>query len=255
MTFAQGDDKEFKLYLLPPDVKAAGLSRLNINKIKPFGKPFLTTKDIRFYVKDSHELMIDYTAAPRLKSLKVPVSGRPFIVFVGDQPIYTGAFWTGFSSVSFRGVAVDVSKLTGDFPNIKLDLDYPPLAPKNTGFDPRSDPRVFEVFEKAGVLYEQVWMWGKCTKIEGSGKHRPSFYFTFDVTSVVKSTYDSSTVNFELFDPEYSKLMQAINVGFDGRLYAERNWRFDTEKEILLKFERLVSNKTPGMHLRTFTTK
>src|SRR5262245_33091640 len=118
MTLAQGDKKEFKLYLLPPGIKSAELSKLNIKKIKPRGKPFLSTEDIDLYVKDTHQITINYTAALRLKSLKVPVDGRPFIVFVGNEPIYTGAFWKGFSLMSFRGVAVDVANLKGDYPEI-----------------------------------------------------------------------------------------------------------------------------------------
>ena len=84
-----------------------------------------------------------------MKKLKVRRDGQPFVVFVGDEAIYTGAFWNGFSSATFLGVAVDVSKLEGEFPMVKLELDYPPLAPKNIAFDPRPDERIFEALKKA----------------------------------------------------------------------------------------------------------
>lgn len=251
MTFAQ-DKKEFNLYLLPSNIKSEQISELDLKKIKTFGKPFLTTEDIWTYLKDTHEIIINYKAAVRLKNLVVPEKGRPFIVFVGNEPIYVGAFWKGFNSTTFKGVAVDVSNLQGDFPKITLELDYPPLAPKNISFDPRPDSRIFEVLQKAGILYEQVWMWGICKKIRASGKRRQSFYFTFDISSVVKSNYDKSEIEFELYDTQGFRLIEAIKAEPKSKSYVENNWSFDSEKEILLKFERLISDKTPVIGLRTF---
>ncbi|HRH42901.1 MAG TPA: hypothetical protein PKY82_14830 [Pyrinomonadaceae bacterium] len=251
MTFAQ-DKKEFKLFLLPSKIKSEQLSNLDLKKIKPFGDPFLTSGDIWTYLKDTHEIIINFTAAERLKKLSVTENGRPFVVFVGNEPIYVGAFWKGFTSTTFRGVAVDVSNLQGDFPKIILELDYPPLAPKNIAFDPRPDPRIFEVFQKAGILYEQVWMWGKCKKIRASGKRRQSFYFTFDISSVVKSNFERTEIEFELADTEGFRLIDAIRAEPKSKSYVETEWNFDSEKEILLKFERLISGKTPVIYLRTF---
>lgn len=261
MIFAQEEQKkkedkskdEFKLYLLPESVKPAELAKLDIKKIKPKDKPFLSTEDIWSYLKDTHEIALNYTAGGRLKNLKVPVSGRSFIVFVGNEPIYTGAFWTGFSSVSFRGVAVDVANLKGDFPVIKLELDYPPLAPKNVGFDPRGDARIFRTFEKAGRLFEQVWLKGKCQKIRATGKRRQSYVFTFAVTSIVKSTYESNEISFEIFDDVGDKILRrAIKAESTSNSYIEENWRIDQEQEILLKFERRVGGRDYEIYLRDF---
>ena len=253
MSSAQ-DKKEFFLYLLPESIDARTLSKRDLKKIKPRGKPFLTTGDVWRYVKDTHEMMLDHEATERLKKLKVPVSGRPFIVFVGDEPIYTGAFWTGFSSISFRGVAIDIAGLKGDFATLKLELDYPPLAPKNIGFDPRPDARVFQAFENKSVLYEQVWLSGKCRSVRPTGKRRQSYVFTFDVASVVKSTYNFPEVTFEIFDDHGKSLRAAIEMKWNEE---DRRWtNFDPQKEILLKFERQTTAKDPAsLALRDFEPK
>jgi len=45
------DDKDFALYLLPPNIKAPDLSKLDIRKLKPSGKPFITANDIAWYLR------------------------------------------------------------------------------------------------------------------------------------------------------------------------------------------------------------
>src|SRR5215213_6298804 len=111
--FAQDNSAKssFNLYLLPDNIKANQLSKLKIGKLKPTGKPFLSGRHIFRYIKDTHEIQLDYTGALQLKKLKVPVSGKPFVVFAGGEAVYTGAFRQGFSSISFKGVAIDVANL------------------------------------------------------------------------------------------------------------------------------------------------
>ncbi len=250
MIFAQ-NNKGFALYLLPENIKSEELSNLDIKKIKPAGKPFISINDISTYLKNTHEFVLHYEETKRLRKLKVPVSGTPFIVFVGDEPIYTGAFWNGFSSVSFKGVVIDVSNLVGDFPTLKLELDYPPLATKNISFDPRPDQRIFNDLKKNDRLYEQVWLTGKCKKIRATGKRRQSYVFTFAVVSVVKSTFEENEVSFEIFDDAGKPLRTALQAESVSNSYVEENWRF-TNKEILLKFNRLVSDTKRNIHLVDF---
>lgn len=252
--FAQ-DNKGFALYLLPPDAKAAGLSKLNIHQIKPKGKPFITAEDISWYLKDTHEVVLYYEAGMRLKKLKVPVNGRPFIVFSGDEPVYTGAFWNSFSTKSFKGVAINVSDLKGDFPVLKLDLDHPPVDEKHISFDPRPDARIFKALKDRSVLMEEVWMYGKCRQIQATLKRRASFIFTFEVTSVVKSNYSGNEVVFEIFDDTGKSLRSAVEA--EWKRVDQRNieWNINTQKEILLKFIRRVSDKFEDVYLSDFEIK
>lgn len=250
------DEKDFALYLLPEKIGAQRLARLDLKKIKPPGEPFLTREDLWSYLKDTHEIKLGFRATARLKKLKVPAGGRPFVVFAGGEPVYAGAFWNGFSSLAFKGVAVDVANLTGDFAEIKLELDYPPLAPKNPAFDPRADERIFKILESGGKLYEQVWLSGTCKKIRATGKRRQSYVFTFAVTAVVKSTYELADVSFELYsDARGGDLRRALRAEAVANSYVEENWGFDAEKEFLLKFERRVRGAPHEIYLKDFEPK
>ncbi|MBS1797083.1 MAG: hypothetical protein JSS81_24865 [Acidobacteria bacterium] len=241
MTFAQ-KNKGFALYLLPDRIKSAELDKLDVGKLKPEGRPLLTTEDVFSYVRDRHEMRLYYEAGKRIKNLAVPVSGRPFAVFVDDEPVYAGAFWTSFSSVSFRGVAVDVAGLEGDFPTLKFELDYPPLAPKNPAADPRSDERIFRAFENAKRLYEEVWLEGRCQSIKGTGKRRQSYVLTFAVERVAKSTWTAPVVTFEVFFDVPESPLTALGAEMIPNDQGPEKWKFDARKKLLLKFERNVGS-------------
>lgn len=250
MAFAQ-DNSEFALYLLPSSIRSADLAKLDIKKIKPVGKPLISTGDISSYVKDRHEMVLYYEAGLRLKKLLVPVGGRPFVVFAGRDPIFAGAFWTSISSISFHGVVINVTDLKGDYPVLKLDLDYPSTAKNSTAFDPRSDPRIVRILVNNSKLREEVWLYGKCQEVRPTRKRRQSFVFTFDVTSVVRSTYGSPQVVFEDYDDNVSSLRSAVQADRPER-YAEEGLPCDSKKLILLKFQRLVSAKPQPVYLEDF---
>jgi hypothetical protein len=254
--FAQDNSQKgsFNLYLLPHNIKANQLSKLKIDKLKPAGKPFLSSRHIERYVKDTHEIQLNYLGAAQLKKLKVPVSGKPFVVFAGGEAVYAGAFWQRFSSISFKGVAIDVANLEGDYPTIKLELDYPPLSPKNIASDPRPDARVMRALEQDGVLYEQVWFHAKCVKVRGTGKRHQSYVFTFAVTSVVKSKYDRAEISFELYsDFGGEKMREMLKAEYVSGSRTEQEWDFDAQKEILLKFVRKVTTQeNPQIYLDDF---
>ena len=243
--FGQDDsppEGSFNLYLLPDNVKASRLSGLEISKLKPKGKPFLSKQHISRYIKDTHEIQLDYAGAAQMKKLKVPVSGKPFIVFAGGEPVYAGAFWQGFSSISFKGVAIDVANLKGDFPTLRLELDYPPLSPKNIAYDPRPDARLMKALELDEILYEQVWLRAKCRKIRATGKRHQSYVFTFAVNSVVKANFELAEITFELYsDFGGEKMRETLQAEFVSGSRTQQNWGFDAQKEILLKFERKVA--------------
>jgi hypothetical protein len=253
--FAQDRDHGFALYLLPPSITSSDLAKLDVKQLKPNGKPFITADDISWYLKDNHELTLDYEVGLRLKKLAVPVSGRPFVVFSGDEPVYAGAFWNSFSSISFKGVVINVSNLKGDFPLLKLELGYPPLASENVSFDPRPDPRIFKALEKRSVLREEVWMYGKCRNIYSTGKRRNSYVFTFTVSSVVKSTYPLPEVVFEIFDDYGKSLRSAVEAGWKRVDQLNIEWHMNREKDILLKFTRRVSDKPEKVYLADFEIK
>jgi hypothetical protein len=232
----QQKPKEFSLYLLPEPADLKQKYRaFDIGKLKkPVGDPLIAAKDIAHYQKDRHEIGIYYTTGLRLKTKAVDLIGKPFAIFVGDVPIYAGAFWPASSSQSYDGVYIDPSDFQGDFPILKLQFGYP-TNKFTTGPDRRADARVFKAFEDAGMLYQELFIRGKCVAMRDTMKRRAGIIYTFSVDSVVKGNYKDSEITFETWaDGEYGKLLDALTA--KGVPYGD-NWAFDKNKEILLKFE------------------
>ena len=105
------------------------------------GSPFITINDILSYDKNHHELMLTESAFARLTQLEVPVNGLGFAVCVNREVIYSGAFWTPISSVSYDGPVIIVPLNSQSTRKVKIDLGYPSSS-FFQGQDPRSDPRI-----------------------------------------------------------------------------------------------------------------
>lgn len=139
----------FSIYLLaqniPPE-QLAILSHLELENI-----PVLSINDIATYAKATHEIELTASGYERIHSLSVPTNGRAFAVCVNGDPIYSGAFWAGYSSQSFDGIVIDPIYATKEHPVIQIQLGYPGPAFFH-GDDPRSDPRILQALEQAGKL-------------------------------------------------------------------------------------------------------
>lgn len=175
---------------------------------------FITEADVLRYDADQHRLVLGYDAGRRLRDFSVPKAGRPFAVFAGNDRIYVGRFFDGFTEPEYRGVAVDIASLRKYPPSIVFELDYPPLVPKNPSRDPRNDARLVSAFRNAGLLFHDVWLDATCVKVFGTGKRRQSFVFDFNVVKVVKGRYGKRSVEFELyFDAGGAELRDAVAAG------------------------------------------
>ena len=139
----------FSIYLLAQNIspqQLAVLSHLELEK-----DPLLSINDIVAYRKATHEIELTATGYERIHGLSVSVNGKAFAVCVDGQPIYGGAFWVGYSSLSFDGIVIDTILATKEHPVIQIQLGYPGSA-FFRGDDPRSDPRILQAFEQAGKL-------------------------------------------------------------------------------------------------------
>lgn len=236
VTRGQQKPKEFALYLLPePASHAQKIRAFDIRELKkPAGAALIAASEIDHYQKDRHEMGIYYTASSRLNKEALHLHGKPFAIFVGDEPIYAGAFWSQVSSQSYDGVYIDPTDLKGDFAVLKLRFGYP-TNKFTTGTDPRADSRIFSSFEATGRLRQELIIRGKCKAMRDTMKRRAGFIYTFSVISVIKGDYKHPEITFETWaDGEDGRLMGAISA--EGMPYGD-NWTFDREKEILLKFE------------------
>ena len=137
------------IYLTKQDIPPAQTEALNYVAMAEM--PIITISDIIAYDAQEHELRLTASAFKRISRLDVPTGGKSFIVCVDKAPIYWGAFWVLWSSLSFDGVTI-WKPLGLEEPHvIRLELGYP-CSELYTGEDPRSNPVVIESLEQAGKL-------------------------------------------------------------------------------------------------------
>ena len=143
----------FSVYLLADEVPATELSIVDLDDLELEEAPILSGDDIITYSRDRHEIELTAEAYERigqLFTLPAKVRGIPFVVCVGADRIYAGAFWTPVSSLSFDGVVI-CQPFDLDERVIRIGLGYPCLE-AFAGNDPRSDLRILQSLEAAGKL-------------------------------------------------------------------------------------------------------
>lgn len=134
--------------MTPTEVAHSDVSTLPLH-----AEPVIQMGDISIYHASTHEFELTTEGQNKLAALQVPVSGIPFVVCVNGEAIYPGAFWAGYSSLSYHAsIVLDVLLAPAGLP-VRLDLGYPgSSAELYTGVDLRSDPRILAAFEQAGKL-------------------------------------------------------------------------------------------------------
>ena len=146
-------DHGFAIYLLARDIPATELSQIDINQLVLESKPVISAEDVISYDRTDHRMELTQAAFSRVQQLftiPVKVDGLPFVVCVGKERIYTGAFWTPVSSLSYDGVVI-MQPLESNGRMIQIDLGYP-VPEVFAGNDPRADPRILNPLEQDGKL-------------------------------------------------------------------------------------------------------
>ncbi len=139
----------FAIYLLEPDVPVSGMPA--VSHLELAEEPVISAGDIISYSRETHEMKLTENALEKLRNLQVPVSGKAFAVCINHYPVYWGAFWTPFSSVSFDGVIILQPLSHEDSGVIKIELGYP--SPDfYSGEDPRNEAELMKSLEEAGKL-------------------------------------------------------------------------------------------------------
>ncbi|MHB8105170.1 MAG: hypothetical protein ACYDG5_06480, partial [Dehalococcoidales bacterium] len=146
---AQSSQEGFAIYLLKDNIPVSQMPALSHFDLA--AEPLISIGDIVSYDRNSHRIELTTEACQRVAQLQVPVGGTAFVVCVDTHPIYWGAFWSGFSSMSFDGVTIRVDLVAEAQNIIYLGLGYPtPYFFK--GADPRSNQQIMQSLEKAGKL-------------------------------------------------------------------------------------------------------
>lgn len=139
--------KEFAIYLLAETLSPVEAAQADLRTLEREEEPILSSEDIVAYDWETHEITLTPAAIERIRALKVPTSGIPFVVCVGREPIYQGAFWTAFSSQSYDGVVIETLRVEQGSMRIALGYPGPDFY---QGQDPRSDGRILQALEEAG---------------------------------------------------------------------------------------------------------
>ena len=144
----------FAIYLVDETITAHEMLQVDVGKLELEETPVISVDDIVQYGLTTHEIQLTASAYERLGGLKVPVQGVPFVVCVGNERIYGGAFWASYSSVSYGGIVIDPCPATANDPDrtVRIQLGYPESLELFAGEDLRSHPRIVESLEAAGKV-------------------------------------------------------------------------------------------------------
>lgn len=137
----------FALYLARDSLQA--FDETDLAQVELADEPLLGDQDLIAYERDSHTLRLAPEAARRLENMDLP--GQVFVLTVGGEPLYGGAFMAAYFSRTYDGVVILWPPMGGDGTRLHLQLGYP--GPDDfAGADPRDDPRLTEALRRAGKL-------------------------------------------------------------------------------------------------------
>ena len=148
-----GDDRttdsgsgEFGIFLTRTDVPPSEM--IALSHVEPADEPIIGLADIAAYIRENHAIVLTKSGRNKLDSLKVPVSGRSFLVYADGSPRYDGAFWTFISSASFDGPVIVLPAISD---TVHIEIGYPGRIDGGSE-DPRDDPEVMDALAAAGKL-------------------------------------------------------------------------------------------------------
>ena len=138
----------FAIYLTADDVPVERMPVLS--HVETAAEPLISEDDIISYSRSTHEITLKPDAGRRLEEMQFPVDGTSFLVCVDKGPIYWGAFWPFYSSLSFDGVVIHMPVTSDDY-TISIELGYP-CSSFFRGEDPRDNPLIMRRLEDAAKL-------------------------------------------------------------------------------------------------------
>lgn len=144
----------FAIYLLDDlQLSAVDASKKSLDSLTLAKDPLIIVSDIIHYIWKNHTFSLTQEASKKVKTVndsQGSVFGVPFVVVVGSDRIYMGAFWWGYSSVAptFPYIEVLIPSSIDESPTtLKIEPSWIEADP-----DPRGDTRIYLALKKAGVL-------------------------------------------------------------------------------------------------------
>ena len=149
-TIPSTQNEGFAIYLTKGDIPPSQMEALSHVDIA--NKPVIGLDDIVSYNSTNHKITLTENGIKNITGLRVPTTGKSFLVCVNKSPVYWGAFWTPISSQSFSGITIEIPLLSGQEANtISINLGYPAQSFYN-GEDPRNNPVVIDSLRQTGKL-------------------------------------------------------------------------------------------------------
>ncbi len=140
---------DFSIFLLSDGLPAAKARDLPLSELYLDENPLISIDEILSYTSSTHEIQLTEAGYEKINQMSFPTDGIPFVISIGDEVVYMGAFWPLYSSSPFDGVVIRVPIMENR--SIQISLGYPGEI-LYTGDDPRSDPRIMDALETAGKL-------------------------------------------------------------------------------------------------------
>ena len=143
----------FAIYLLAEDIPVRELSQKDLGLLTLETAPIISSNEIVSYDKTSHSMELTQAAFTRVQQIfpiPVEIDGIPFVVCVGKERIYAGAFWAPRSAINYDGVVI-MQPFSAEKTIIQITLGYP-VSEVFTGNDPRADPRIIKALEQEKKL-------------------------------------------------------------------------------------------------------
>jgi hypothetical protein len=140
---------DFAIYLLKDSkFTAAQTWTQSLESLALADSPFLATGDLTSYNWQTHEFSVSARVDSQLATFRRtlgPTGGIPFVVVVGTERIYLGAFWYAYSSQIPQVPFIDAIGNAHRINKCESLL---------VSEDKRIDPRIYHALKAAGVLIE-----------------------------------------------------------------------------------------------------
>jgi hypothetical protein len=136
-----------ELYLIHSYSKIDNSTKIDENSVVTEKKPFISYSDFLSYDSTACVFELSDKATEAVKNIEYSSYGIAFAVKANDTLIYTGYFWSGYSSLSCDWVVIDPLMATiGN--EIQVNLGYPYLTQGLTIPDKRNDKRIIRIFKQ-----------------------------------------------------------------------------------------------------------
>jgi hypothetical protein len=146
-----GEGEGFAIYLTKDNIPPSQMAMLS--HVEIVDEPVIGIDDIVSYNAVTHEIELTQDGFSKVTGQAIPTSGTSFLVCIDKSPVYWGAFWVSYSSLSFDGIVIE-KPFSGENSVITIKPGYPSLS-SYSGKDPRDNIDIMKSLNNAGKLVNE----------------------------------------------------------------------------------------------------